>query len=45
MARRAFVLVLDSLGIGEDNKANLYGDEGSNTLKSIYASKHLGPNV
>ncbi len=32
MFKRVFLLVLDSLGIGETNDASLYGDEGSNTL-------------
>ena len=32
---RIFLIVLDSLGIGETNDAASYGDEGSNTLKHI----------
>lgn len=33
--RRAFVVVLDGLGIGALPDAHLYGDEGSNTLGNI----------
>jgi len=33
--KRVFLIVLDSLGMGEMPDAALYGDEGSNTLKSI----------
>jgi phosphopentomutase len=33
--RRAIVIVLDSVGIGELPDAHLYGDEGSNTLGNI----------
>jgi len=33
--KRIFVIVLDSLGIGEMPDANLFHDEGSNTLKHI----------
>lgn len=32
---RAFILVLDSFGIGKASDAYLYGDEGSDTYKSI----------
>ena len=39
--RRVFLIVLDSLGIGAMPDANRYGDEGSNTLKSLYQSKML----
>ena len=35
MAKRAFLIVLDSVGIGEMPDAANWGDEGSNTLKSI----------
>ncbi len=35
-AKRIFLIVLDSVGIGEMPDSNLYGDEGSNTLKSCY---------
>lgn len=36
--KRVFIIVLDSLGIGALPDAHLFGDEGSNTLKSISAS-------
>lgn len=35
MAKRAFIIVLDSMGIGEMPDAANWGDEGSNTLRSI----------
>ena len=35
---RIFVLVLDSLGVGESLDANDYGDVGSNTLKHVMDS-------
>ena len=35
MAKRAFLIVLDSFGIGEMPDAANWGDEGSNTLASI----------
>ena len=38
MAKRAFLIVLDSVGIGEMPDASKWGDAGSNTLASI--SKH-----
>ena len=37
-AKRVFIIVLDSFGIGDAPDAADFGDEGSNTLKSIYAS-------
>ena len=37
--RRVFLIVLDSYGIGELPDATDFGDEGSNTLRSITASK------
>src|SRR5687767_15115970 len=33
--KRAIVIVLDSVGIGELPDAHLYGDEGSNTVGNI----------
>ena len=36
MIKRAILIVLDSLGVGELPDASEYGDEGSNTLKNIY---------
>lgn len=35
MGKRVFLIVLDSLGIGEMPDAALFGDTGSNTLRSI----------
>ncbi len=37
--KRVFVIVLDSLGIGYEPDADLFGDVGANTLKSISRSK------
>ena len=39
MAKRAFLIVFDSFGIGGAHDASKFGDEGSNTLKSISKSK------
>jgi phosphopentomutase len=36
MIKRAILIVLDSLGVGELPDASEYGDEGSNTLRNIY---------
>jgi len=41
MNKRLFLLVLDSLGIGELPDAADYGDKGSNTLASICRSEQL----
>lgn len=38
-AKRIFLIVLDSVGIGEMPDADLYGDKGSNTLKACYLQK------
>ena len=38
MKKRVFLIVLDSLGIGEMPDANLFSDEGSNTLRAIRTS-------
>lgn len=38
---RVCILILDSLGIGELADSNVYGDEGSNTLKHL--EDHKGP--
>ena len=35
MAKRVFLIVLDSVGIGEMPDSAEWGDAGSNTLKSI----------
>ena len=37
--RRIFLIVLDSVGIGEAPDAKNYGDEGSNTIRSITKSE------
>ncbi len=39
MSKRVFLIVLDSLGIGELPDAYKFNDQGSNTLKSISKSK------
>ena len=39
MAKRVFLIVLDSFGIGEMPDAAKFGDEGSNTLASIVKSE------
>ena len=36
--RRVFLIVLDSMGIGYEPDADLFGDVGSNTLKTIASS-------
>ena len=33
---RSFVIVIDSLGVGSDDKSYLYNDDGANTLKHIF---------
>ncbi len=38
--RRVFLIVLDSYGCGNAPDAADFGDEGSNTLKSIYSSEY-----
>ncbi len=37
--KRVFLIVLDSLGVGELPDAKCFGDEGSNTLKALRASE------
>ncbi len=37
--KRIFLIVADSFGIGEAPDASLFGDEGSNTLRSVSGSK------
>ena len=39
--KRIFVLILDSLGVGEALDANNYGDNGANTLKHIMENYDL----
>lgn len=46
MIKRAFLIVLDSLGIGELPDADAFGDAGSNTLSTIRKSKKFfAPNL
>lgn len=46
MAKRVFIIVLDSCGIGELPDANLWHDEGSNTLGAIRNDAHFNcPNL
>ena len=46
MAERVFVIVLDSVGIGETPDAADYGDEGSNTVKACFDTGRLEvPNM
>lgn len=40
MIKRAVLIVLDSVGIGELPDAHIYNDEGSNTVKNIYKNVH-----
>ena len=39
--KRVFIIVLDSFGIGYMPDAASFGDEGSNTLKSVFSSGQL----
>lgn len=39
--KRVFLIVLDSVGIGEMPDAAAFGDEGSNTLKAASKDKHF----
>ena len=44
--KRVFLIVLDSVGIGELPDAKNYGDEGSNTVKACYKNKNFSmPNM
>lgn len=43
MINRAIIIVIDGFGVGELPDANLYKDEGSNTLLGIYNKEH--PNL
>lgn len=46
MDKRVFLIVLDSVGIGEMPDSREYGDEGSNTLRSCAVSKKFSlPNL
>ncbi len=41
MNKRVFIIVLDSMGIGQAPDAALFGDEGSDTLKSIRSHENF----
>ena len=46
--KRAFVVVIDSLGVGYEEKSKDYGDEGANTLSHIFMAtegKYKIPNL
>ena len=44
--KRVFLIVLDSLGAGEAPDAEVFGDVGSNTIKSLYNTGRLDiPNL
>ena len=44
--KRVFLIVLDSFGIGEEPDADLFGDVGSNTIKSCATSEYFNmPNM
>ena len=44
--KRIFLIILDSLGIGEAPDAKSFGDEGANTLRSVYNTGLLNlPNL
>nr|WP_319490145.1 phosphopentomutase [uncultured Caproiciproducens sp.] len=46
MSKRVFLIVLDSVGIGEEPDAAEYGDEGSNTLAAAAKSSYFDmPNM
>ncbi len=46
MMKRVFLIVLDGFGIGEASDASSFGDEGTNTFKSVATSKYLHiPNL
>lgn len=44
--KRVFLIVLDSVGIGEMPDSHLYGDEGSNTVRTCYEQEGFdAPNL
>lgn len=46
MAKRVFLIVLDSFGVGYEPDADKFGDVGANTLASIAADEHfVVPNL
>lgn len=45
-AKRVFLIVLDSVGIGELPDADKFGDKGTNTLKAAASNEHFNmPNM
>lgn len=38
--KRAFVVVIDSLGAGSEPKSKDYGDDGANTIEHIFSATH-----
>ncbi len=45
MSKRVFLIVLDSFGIGEANDSKTFGDEGSNTLRSVSTSEYFNADT
>ena len=46
MTKRVFIIDLDSFGIGAQNDANLFGDVGANTLRSVKSQDNFNaPNL
>ena len=46
--KRTFVVVIDSLGVGYEEKSKDYGDDGANTLAHIFEAtegKYKIPNL
>ena len=46
--KRIFVVVIDSLGVGTEEKSKDYGDDGANTLAHIFSAtngKYKIPNL
>ncbi len=43
--KRVFLIVLDSVGIGEQPDSYKFGDEGSNTIRAISKSKYFDINA
>ena len=39
--KRVFLIVADSFGIGAEPDADMYGDEGTNTLRSCFETGRL----
>lgn len=44
MAKRVILIVMDSFGIGAEPDADLFGDEGTNTLKACTSSEEFRAN-